>query len=493
MACRVVAKGNIVTQWARQLQVVNVKLRLEHRRAQVVITVADHHLQTWLMHNGSSEVFDNAWEWEVIPITIGAVWLLMVPIPALAWLARFEVEVSKVATQIAGLPAQLFLQVLLAQGNIVRSNESVISQESLFTTSLVEVITRDARIIEADNLRAFAQKLLAEALYTHPEVGLAYIVSRQASQVSIFTGHSVELFLGKRIAHSQGCSVRAVGEFTSALSLLLNRQALSCQAVVEGGSGIGREVADVELVVVAEGVCVVENIGNKCHTTECATVFLQLQAQGCTAYSTVGFTEEVFRRVPAIVFAGPAANELAERSYIAVDTPQFFLCGRGNAREASTRSIDKDEIGKRQKRVLVVHERVWSSMAAHHFAGVDAAWGEGTHEQEGRCRTWAAVKDEGHGARRVRVTLLVELEEVDVEQGGCWCNALGFDAQRSCGCTVAVAGEFVLTGDVLVGWQRAIFWLDVLLLVFLLFLLLLQLFAFSHTFSFLLVRAVLFA
>src|SRR5580704_14936303 len=100
-------------------------------------------------------------------------------------------------------------------------------------------------------------------------------------------------------------------------------------------------------------------------------------AQHRGARGPVGFTEEVFGRVPTVVLCQEAADEAFESMGILIDAPEgllFFLILTLEAAEPRSGHIDKNQAGYIQKVLLIVYHRLRRGglvfgIGRHHTAG----------------------------------------------------------------------------------------------------------------------------
>ncbi len=210
---------------------------------------------------------------------------------------------------------------------------------------------------------------------------------------------------------------------------------------------------------------VVEDGGQQHDAVAGDAVVLQPLDQARRARRAVGFAEQEFRRIPAIVLGDVALHETAERGDVLVRAPEALvrirvlvlpvLFGRDALRVARADRVDEDEIGLVEQAVGVRHEMVRRRRRRVRTRGLDAHRRERAHVQPDARRARAAVVQERHWS--IRGTLAIADCIGDVKHARVRLAFFVADDQRAGGGRVGDAAtadrHAVLGGDGFLLWR----------------------------------------
>src|SRR6202789_3592710 len=259
------------------------------------------------------------------------------------------------------------------------------------------------RVVTAGGEAGGAFEFDAELREVDAQVGFEQVIFAEAGEVREFFG-DVRGFGGSDVGalHQPGGEIGG-GAFTGVLQ---ERGKIGGRVgprfVDVGGGGEAGETQDVgQIGSGAEGDgAEIQRAGDEYDAVDVnAVAGLEVIAEGGGAEGAVAFTDEKFRRIPAVVAIEIDVDELGEGFHVLIDAPEIFVLGFADgAAESGADGINEDQIGLVEEGVGVVFNFVGGGRSGR-GVGIDhAARAEGTHVQPDRSGTGAAVIDESDGA-----------------------------------------------------------------------------------------------
>ena len=192
---------------------------------------------------------------------------------------------------------------------------------------------------------------------------------------------------------------------------------------------IGRQRDDVRLVdrgiqlrIVRQQVPV-QNVGEQDDAVQIDVMLLQRQREARGAHRAVAFAEDVFGRIPAIVFAQELLDERREGVDVLIDAVEILVrILAADPAEAGAGHVDEHQIARIQQALVVVDDRVRRRRRVGGVIGDHTARPEGAHMQPHGCRARAAIEQEGD---RPPGHIAAMLEVSDVGHAGFGRRVLG--------------------------------------------------------------------
>ncbi len=185
------------------------------------------------------------------------------------------------------------------------------------------------------------------------------------------------------------------------------------------------------------------------HAVAGDTLVLQPLDQTRRTRRAVGFAEQEFRRIPAIVFGDVTLHEAAESIDVLVRAPEtlvgigvfvfLVLFIRDAVRVARADRVDEDEVGLVEQAVGVGHEAIRRRRCRLWTRGFDAHRRKRAHVQPDARRARAAVVQERY--RPAFRTLAAARGVGDVEHARVRLTFLVADDQRAGGCRIPDAAS----------------------------------------------------
>ncbi len=206
--------------------------------------------------------------------------------------------------------------------------------------------------------------------------------------------------------------------------------------VVPGDRGIGGQIGDVADIRARPGIPVVQDRGQEDHPIAGNALALKIVDQIGRPGGSVAFTQKELGRVPAVVLAHVAPDELTEGADIRIDTPEVLVFpDPDDPAVAGSHCVDENQIGYGQKTRRAVDDLVGGRRSGMRVGRHRPNSAEPAHEQPDRRGSRAAVVDKGDRALREAMHAVFGIGDVKHARRGF--ALLVFEDDRSCGCGVA--------------------------------------------------------
>ena len=189
--------------------------------------------------------------------------------------------------------------------------------------------------------------------------------------------------------------------------------------MVPGGRRIGRQrqsIGQVDAGISPRRVDVrgeIEDLRQQDHPVQVDALLLQDVRQHRRPGRAVALAEEIFRRVPAIVFAQKALDEAGEGVRVLVDSPEgLFLVLAVELSEAGAGHVDEHQVAGVEQAVGVVDQLVRGRRRMLVAGSRHMLWPQRTHMEPDRRAARAAVVEE-RDRTRFRLLALLEIRHIE--------------------------------------------------------------------------------